>query len=811
MKKQVFKIQGMHCAACSAALEKNFNNYKGVLSASVNIGTEKATIKYDPKKVTESDLKKLVEKAGFKAFEMDRTNSAEESYARKQKELKTWKIKTFVALLFGIPLFYYAMVPMITFINLPFANQLHHIKVHSPFEFAITQLLLTIPIIIAGYKFFTIGFKAFFKGKPNMDSLIAIGGTAAMLFSFYQTWLIWGGNGGAAMYLYYETAGVIFALVLVGKTLEAISKNRTGESIKKLMELAPKTAFIIKDGVETEIPIHDVEVGDIIVVKPGGKVPVDGTVIEGYTAIDESMLTGESMPVTKEKGDFVYGATINSTGTIKFKADKIGKDTALAGIIKLVEDAQENKPPIAALGDRVCNVFVPIVCIFALLASVSWFIASGGNLEFSLTIFITILVIACPCALGLATPTAIMVGTGKGAENGILFKGGEAIETSHRIEAMIFDKTGTITEGKPRVTDIIVFKNNSGGLSHSNSNTGENLLLQYIASAEMSSEHPLGQAIVSEAQNRGLELLEVKSFNSLTGKGIEAVLNMDRSHIHKGTHVDNIGLQDSINDNTIHVIAGNEKLMSEQGIYDASGDSAGAVKLQNNIIPESKTCIFENSNVSEIIDKLAKSGKTPMYVAINGKLAGIIAVADVVKKSSKEAIMAIKKMGIEVAMITGDNEKTAKAIAKEIGITKVFAEVLPKDKSNQVKKLQEEGKKVAMVGDGINDAPALVQADVGIAIGSGTDVAIESADVVLMKSDLKDVLTAIKLSKRTLRTVKQNLFWAFCYNVLGLPVAAGLLYIFGGPLMNPMLAALAMTLSSVSVLTNALRLKRFSL
>ena len=825
MKKQTYKIQGMHCAACSAALEKSFNHLEGVHSAIVNIATEKATIEYDPMKIQESDLIKVVEDSGFKAFEIDRRNTIEKEAARKQKELKTWKTKTFVALLFGIPLFYYCMAPMVTFINLPFAQTFHHIKMNSPMEFAITQLILTIPIILAGNKFFTIGFRAFFKGKPNMDSLIAIGGSAAMVFSLYQTWLIYNGYGEAALYLYYETAGVIFALVLVGKTLEAISKNRTGESIKKLMELAPKTAFVIKDGQEREIPVYDVEAGDIVVVKPGGKIPVDGIVIEGHTTIDESMLTGESMPVEKSEGAKVFGATINTTGSIKFKAQSVGEDTVLAGIIKLVEDAQENKPPIAALGDRVCNYFVPIVCVFAVLAGLIWYFASGGNLEFALTIFITILVIACPCALGLATPTAIMVGTGKGAEHGILFKGGEAIETSHHIQTIVFDKTGTITEGKPQVTDVLVFSNvdlkgdgfgevskgDSGGKASGENRAIENVhkendLLQFVASAENSSEHPLGQAIVAEAKKRGLSFLEVESFDSLTGRGIEASI--------KGKNV----------------LVGNQKLMKEKGIFleslistsirgkyekadiekkiDVDVEmSTNGEGLEGEKFVEGKKESIEKA--SEIVSRLAREGKTPMVVAIDNKLIGVIAVADVVKETSREAILAIEKMGIEVAMITGDNEGTAKAIASQVGITNVLAEVLPKDKSNRIKELQSKGKKVAMVGDGINDAPALVQADIGIAIGSGTDVAMESADVVLMRSDLRDVLTTIKLSKRTLRTIKQNLFWAFCYNVIGLPVAAGLLYIFGGPLMNPMLAALAMMLSSISVLANALRLKRF--
>jgi Cu+-exporting ATPase len=548
--------------------------------------------------------------------------------------------------------------------------------------------------------------------------------------------------------LYFETAGVIITLILLGKSLEAVSKGRTSDAIKKLMGLAPKTALVISDGAEKEIPIDEVEIGDIIVVKPGAKIPVDGTVVSGNTAIDESMLTGESMPVDKKAGDAVYAASLNTTGTMQFRAEKIGSDTALAQIIKLVEDAQGSKAPIAQMADIVSGYFVPVVCVLALLAGISWYFGTGGDLKFAVTIFISVLVIACPCALGLATPTAIMVGTGKGAENGILIKGGEALETAHKIDTIVFDKTGTITEGKPTVTDVLTV-DGSGGDS----------LLALTASAEKGSEHPLGQAIVAGAQDKGLELLKVDDFDSITGRGIKA----------------------QIGGRT--VLAGNRKLMDERNI--------------------SLTALETDS------DTLASEGKTPMYVAIDGALAGIIAVADVVKQSSKAAIESLHKMGIEVAMITGDNAKTAAAIARQVGIDRVLSEVLPQDKSNEVKKLQDEGLKTAMVGDGINDAPALAQADIGIAIGSGTDVAMESADIVLMRSDLMDVPTAINLSRATIRNIKQNLFWAFGYNVVGIPIAAGVLYLFGGPLLNPIFAAAAMSLSSVSVLTNALRLKRF--
>lgn len=739
-------IAGMTCAACAQRVEKGIKKLEGVESVTVNFATEKATVTYDPHKVRLSVIKEAIEKAGYKALEIDRADAADEDRARKQKEIKTMWKKFIVAAALALPLFYIAMVPMIKFIKLPFPSGLNPME--FPLIYGLLELILVIPIIGVGYKFYTVGFTALWRRSPNMDSLIAIGTTAAVLYSIYNVFQVAEGNFIAVESLYFETAGVIIALILLGKTLEAVTKGKTSEAIKKLMGLAPKTALIIQDGVEKEIPIDEVEIGDIIVVKPGAKIPVDGTVIEGHTSIDESMLTGESMPVDKKAGDAVYTASLNTTGTFQFKAEKIGSDTALAQIIKLVEDAQGSKAPIAAMADKVSGMFVPVVCVIALAVGLAWLIGTGGDMKFALTIFISILVIACPCALGLATPTAIMVGTGKGAENGILIKGGEALETAHKINTIVFDKTGTITEGKPTVTDVLTAQ----GIQ-------DNELLQITASAERGSEHPLGQAIVRGAQENSFDFLKVDTFNAITGRGIEA----------------------GINGKT--VLAGNRKLMDERSISLVGMESAS--------------------------DRLAEEGKTPMYVAIDGRLAGIIAVADVVKASSKAAIERLHKMGIEVAMITGDNKKTAAAIAKQVGIDRVLAEVLPQDKSSEVKKLQTEGRKVAMVGDGINDAPALAQADIGIAIGSGTDVAMESADIVLMRSDLMDVPTAINLSKKTIRNIKQNLFWAFGYNVVGIPIAAGLLYLFGGPLLNPIFAAAAMSLSSVSVLTNALRLKRF--
>ncbi|MDR1204080.1 MAG: heavy metal translocating P-type ATPase [Peptococcaceae bacterium] len=743
--KVTIPIGGMTCAACAQRVEKAVKKLEGVTGASVNLATEKATVTYEPRTIRVSAIRAAIEKAGYKALEISKTDAADEDRARKQKEIRTLWTKFAVSALFSLPLLYIAMAPMITFVRLPFPSGLD--PMNYPLIYALTELLLVIPVAGVGYRFYTVGFKALIQRSPNMDSLIAIGTGAAILYSVWNTWQIMNGQFGAVESLYFESAGVIITLILFGKSLEAVSKGRTSEAIKKLMGLAPKTAIIIQDGDEKEVPIDEVEIGDVVAVKPGAKIPVDGTVLEGHTAIDESMLTGESMPVDKKAGDPVYTASLNTTGAIRFRAEKIGADTVLAQIIKLVEDAQGTKAPIAQLADVVSGYFVPIVCAIATAAGIAWF-AGTRDLEFALTVFISVLVIACPCALGLATPTAIMVGTGKGAENGILIKGGEALETAHKINTIIFDKTGTITEGKPAVTDVLTVGDGIPGK-----------LLQITASAEKGSEHPLGQAIVAEAQDYGMELLKADGFNSMTGRGIEA----------------QIGGQT--------VLAGNRKLMDERSI------DLTALEAES--------------------DQLAEEGKTPMYVAVDGKLAGIVAVADVMKASSKTAIESLHNMGIEVAMITGDNKKTAAAIARQAGIDRVVAEVLPQDKSNEVKKLQGEGRKVAMVGDGINDAPALAQADVGIAIGSGTDVAMESADIVLMRSDLTDVSTAIHLSKRTIRNIKQNLFWAFGYNVVGIPIAAGVLYLFGGPLLNPIFAAAAMSLSSVSVLTNALRLKRF--
>lgn len=740
-------IGGMSCAVCAKRVEKAISELEGVADVNVNFAAEKAFVTYNPQKVRPSAMKEAVLKAGYQPLENKGAGAEDEDRKRREKEINTMKKKFIAAAIFAFPLLYIAMVPMIKFVSLPGAKMLDGLMMNYPLFYALLEFFLTVPVICVGYRFYTVGFKSLFQKSPNMDSLIAVGTTAAVAFSLYNTFQIAKGNFQAVHSLYFESAGVIITLILLGKMLEAVSKGKTGEAIKKLMGLAPKTAFVIQNSAETEIPVEEVEIGDIIIVKPGSKIPVDGVVIEGHTAIDESMLTGESMPVDKKAGDKVYAASLNTTGTVKFRAEKVGSDTALAQIIKLVEQAQGSKAPIAKLADIVAGYFVPAVIAIAVASGIAWFIGTG-DFKFALTIFISVLVIACPCALGLATPTAIMVGTGKGAENGILIKSGEALETAHKINAIILDKTGTITEGKPSVTDLICA-----------SNFTQEKLLQLVASAEKNSEHPLGQAIVRGAQEKSLALLEAENFNSITGQGIEAQI---------------AGLS---------VFVGNRKMMEEKNI---------SVK-----------------ELEKDADKLAEEGKTPVFVATDGQPAGIVAVADVVKKSSRAAIESLHKMGIEVAMITGDNKKTAEAIARQVGIDRVLAEVLPQDKAFEVKKLQQEGRKVAMVGDGINDAPALAQSDIGIAIGSGTDVAMESADIVLMHSDLTDVPTAILLSKKTIRNIKQNLFWAFGYNTIGIPVAAGVLYLFGGPLLNPMLAAAAMSLSSVSVLTNALRLKRF--
>ena len=741
--KKTFNIEGMTCASCAQTIEKATQKLRGVNLSSVNLATEKLVVEYDPGMVNLTDIIKAVMDSGYEAHEEVATaDTVDQDKEKKQKEIKSLWNRFLISALFTAPLLYIAMghlvnAPLPDFIN-PMMN---------PEAFAIVQLVLTLPVVVVNSKIYRNGFKALSKGHPNMDSLISLGTSAAFLYGVFATVMIFRGEVAYANELYYETAAVILALIVLGKYLETLTKGKTSEAIKKLMGLAPKTALVVRNGKESEISIDEVVVGDIIVVRPGGKMPVDGVVIEGLTSVDESMLTGESIPVEKSVGDAIIGASINKNGTIRYKATKVGKDTALSQIIKLVEDAQGSKAPIAKMADIISGYFVPIVIAIAILSAIAWYFA-GQTGVFALTIAISVLVIACPCALGLATPTAIMIGTGKGAEHGVLFKSGTALETTHKLNTIVFDKTGTITEGKPKVTDIITAE----GIS-------ETELLTLSASAEKGSEHPLGEAIVNSAEEKGLAFLKTETFNAIPGHGIEVTINGQ------------------------HLLLGNKKLMDERHIG--------------------------LGNLASASDALASQGKTPMYIAKDGKIAGIIAVADTVKESSLRAIKKLHKMGIEVAMITGDNKRTAEAIAKQVGIDRVLSEVLPEDKANEVKKLQDEGKKVGMVGDGINDAPALAQADVGIAIGSGTDVAIESADVVLMRSDLMDVPTAVELSKSTIRNIKENLFWAFAYNILGIPFAMGVVYAFGGPLLSPVIAAAAMSFSSISVLLNALRLKGF--
>lgn len=646
-----------------------------------------------------------------------------------------------IAVVFTVPLLYVAMGPMIG-LTIPSIISAEE----SPINFALIQLLLLIPVLYVGRAFYTKGFKALFKRIPNMDSLIAVGTTAAIIYSAYATLMIFNGNHMYAHSLYFETAATIITLIKLGKTLESSSKGRTTAAIEKLIDLQPKRALVLHDGEEIELPVEEVEIGDVVLIKPGSSIPVDGVVIAGESTIDESMLTGESLPVDKTIGSKVVAASINKHGSMKVEVTATIENTVLSKIINLVEEAQGRKAPIARLADIISGYFVPVVIGLSILAFSVWMIA-GEDLSFSLRIFISILVIACPCALGLATPTAIMVGTGRSAEHGVLIKSGEALEQAHKIDTIVLDKTGTITEGKMKVTDVITY------------DFSEEQLIHIAASSENGSEHPLAVAVTEYAKENKVKISEVTGFKALPGMGIEAKLE------------------------NLKIMIGNEKLMRDLKVID---------------------------QIDKSWEKYASEGKTPIFVLVNDKIVGFIAVGDTIKTTSFEAIKALKKMGIKVAMITGDNHKTAAAIGKEVGIDTILSEVMPKDKSDEVKRLQEFGI-VAMVGDGINDAPALVQSDVGIAIGSGTDVAIEAADIVLIKNDLMDVVTAIKLSRMTIRNIKQNLFWAFFYNTIGIPVAAGLLYPFTGLLLNPMLAAAAMSLSSVSVVTNALRLKSIKL
>ena len=748
MRKELFDIKGMSCSACSARIEKVVGKMKGVASINVNLLKNNAHIAYDEAIVDEASIIAKIEKRGCGAApHVKKAEIQTASVYMAAQEMAELKERLIISACFTVPIFYLHMGKMYGWLLPGFV-----LGMKNELISALLQLLLCIPVLFVGRRYFIHAFKNLLNRAPNMDSLIAIGSGAAFVYGIYA---VFGlayvfGHGkmelfqGFADALYFESAAMILTLITMGKFLEARAKSRTSDAIAKLMNLAPKTALVQRHGVEGEIPLEEVVTGDIIIVKSGTAVPVDGKIIEGSGSVDESAITGESLPVDKSMGDVVTGGTINKSGYFKMEAIAVGENTTLAKIISLVDQATSSKAPIAKLADKISGVFVPTVISISIVAATVW-LALGQTPHFALTIAISVLVISCPCALGLATPTAIMVGTGRGAANGILIKSAESLETAHSIDTVVLDKTGTITEGKPRVTDILAV----------NGNIAE--LLQFAASMEKLSEHPLAEPIVQEADNQGLELLPAANYEMLAGRGLKAAVNGAEG------------------------LAGNLMLMQAAGI--------------------------ELQNLAEEGQALAKSGKTPLYFAAAGKPLGIIAVADTVKATSAAAIAELQNQNIKVWMITGDNEATAQAIGAQVGVDKVVAQVLPQDKERIVRELQEQGHRVAMVGDGINDAPALARADVGIAIGAGTDIAIEAADIVLMKSDLLDVPKAVKLSHKVMKNIKENLFWAFFYNVIGIPLAAGLFYPLWGMLLNPMIGAAAMSFSSVSVVSNALRLR----
>lgn len=749
LKDVELDIDGISCQVCVNKIEKKVSKLNGVKSVIVNLANSRGKIVYDSDVIKLSEILEVMKKMGYTGTKHEESS---ENLKDKEKEehLKREFLEFKIAIVFSAVVFYIAMGTMV---GLPVPSIIS--PDINPLNFAIIQFILALPVVYIGRRFYTVGIKKLFMRSPSMDSLIATGTGSALLYSIYGTFKIAEGNYHYVHSLYYESAVVILALILLGKYLEGVSKGKTSEAIKKLMSLKSKKANLVRNGEIVQVDIEEVEKGEILLVKPGESIPVDGKVIDGNSTVDESMLTGESIPIDKAAGDIVYGASINKNGSLKIEATAVGKDTVISKIIKLVENAQGSKAPIAKIADKVSAYFVPIVMIIATAAGIIWYyLGSRGIVEinntpsiFALTIFISVMVIACPCSLGLATPTAIMVGTGRGAELGILIKSGEALEKAHKVNTVVFDKTGTLTEGKPKVTDILTMEGYK-----------ENDTLQIAGALELHSEHPLGEAIVEEAKNRGLIFPQVNDFISITGQGVYGKIEESE------------------------VLIGNVKLMKAKNI---------------------------EITMKKELDELASQGKTPMYMAIDGKFLGIIAVADVMKEEAVDTIKELKERGYKIGMITGDNKITAEAIGKQVGIDMIFAEVTPEDKYLKVKELQEEGYNVAMVGDGINDSPALVQADVGIAIGGGTDIAMESADIVLMKRNLKDVLTAMDLSNATIRNIKQNLFWAFIYNTLGIPIAAGVLYPFTGHLLNPMIAGGAMAMSSVSVVTNALRLKNF--
>ncbi|MCI6362363.1 heavy metal translocating P-type ATPase [Intestinimonas butyriciproducens] len=751
--KQKFNVTGMTCSACSAHVTKAVEKLPGVSSVNVNLLGGSMLVEYDPGAESPESIIAAVDDAGYGAALPASKGGAKADAAPAvdiEAELLGMKRRFVISLCFLLPLFYIAMGHMMGW---PLPHFFHDSR--NALSFALIQFLLVLPIMYVNDKYYKVGFKTLLHGSPNMDSLIALGSLAAVVYGVAALFQIsYGmGHGDAervskwSMDLYFESAGMILTLITLGKYLETRSKGKTSEAISRLMDLAPKTATVLRDGAEVEIPVEDVAVGDLILVRPGASIPVDGEVTEGTSSVDESALTGESIPVEKGPGDRVVAASINKSGSFTFRATRVGDDTTLAQMIALVDEAASSKAPIAKLADQVAGIFVPTVIGIALVTAAVWLVL-GYGVEHALTASVAVLVISCPCALGLATPVAIMVGTGKGAENGILIKSAEALETLHTVSTVVLDKTGTVTEGRPRVTDLY---------------PGEGItteeLLCVAASLEKPSEHPLAEAIVREAEERKIPLVPVRDFEAVHGRGVRAEVQSS------------------------HYLAGNRAMMEESGI------DLGAEHL--------------------MADGLAENGKTPLYFAQDGRLIGLIAVADTVKPSSAEAMRGFRALGIDVVMLTGDNQRTADAIGRELGVTKVIAEVLPQDKEAVIASLQTEGRRVAMVGDGINDAPALARSDVGLAIGAGTDVAIESADIVLMKSDLLDAVTAVELSKATIRNVKQNLFWAFIYNIIGIPLAAGVWFPLTGWQLNPMFAAAAMSLSSVSVVSNALRLKLF--
>ncbi|MCW4035354.1 MAG: heavy metal translocating P-type ATPase [Candidatus Bathyarchaeota archaeon] len=737
------KIGGMHCAVCAQTIEKALNKKEGIYKASVNLALETATVEYNPAQISLAGIQKVIRDVGYEVIEPEK-GAGDAEQKERDREIRSLKIMLAFSAIVTVPIILYSNARF-----LPFTLPTLPIDNFTP----LLLFVLATPVhFIVGHRFFVGAYKALKNKNPNMDVLVTIGTSAAYFYSVYVTFT---GNGK----LYYTTAVSLMVFLILGKLLEAIAKGRTSAAIRKLMGLQAKTARVIRNGEETEIPVEDVQVGDIVLVKPGEKIPVDGTVTDGYSAVDEKVITGESIPVEKNVGDQVVGATINKTGMLKFEATKVGADTVLAQIIKMVENALGSKAPIQRLVDVVSSYFVPAVLLIAASTFLVWYL-TGSTFTDALTVLIAVLIIACPCAMGLATPTAIMVGVGKGAENGILIKSGEALETAHKLQAVVFDKTGTLTKGEPEVTDILTadyIVDNSE--QKSVKKMGEDELLKLAAVAEKNSEHPLGEAIVKKAREKHLEVVDPETFDAIPGQGVEVTTG---------------GLK---------LLLGNRKLMQTNKV---------------NIQPLEKT-----------MEKLEEDGKTAMLVAVDGKAAGLIAVADTLMEYSVDAVKALQGMGLEVIMLTGDNQRTAKAIAQQVGVDRVLAEVLPSDKANEIKRLQQDEKVVAMVGDGINDAPALAQADIGIAVGSGTDVAMETGDIVLVKDDLRDVVISIQLSRATMNKIKQGLFWAFAYNAALIPVAAGVLYPFFGILLEPTFAAAAMAFSSVSVVTNASLLRRF--